>query len=127
MTVPLLESPMRRTPFLLALAAAAFVSTSPAQAQSARALEDFRCALVGIIASGGEEDDDDGEDTSALLAMYFLGRLDVRDPNFDGKRHLQREFTKLLDLDKDDLEKTTRGCYDVYQKSQDRLDEWAED
>lgn len=118
---------MRRTPFLLALAAAALISSSPAQAQSAKTLEDFRCALVGIIGSTGDEDEDDGENTSVMLAMYFLGRLDARDPNFDGKRHLQREFTKLLDLDEDDLEKTTRGCYDLYQKSQDRLDEWAED
>lgn len=116
---------MRRTPLLLALAAAALLSSSPAQAQSAKALEDFRCVLIGMI--GSDVDETDKTRTSMMLTMYFLGRLDAREPNFDGKRNVAKEFDKLMALDTDAVVKATSDCYDAFRESQFRLEEWGED
>lgn len=116
---------MRRTPLLLALAAAALLSSSPAQPQSAKTLEEFRCVMIGMI--GSDADETDKNKTSVMMTMYFLGRLDAREPNFDGKRQVEKEFDKLMALDSDALVKVTSDCYDAFRESQFRLEEWGGD
>ncbi|HTC44446.1 MAG TPA: hypothetical protein VK696_05295 [Steroidobacteraceae bacterium] len=87
---------MRRSDWRAVLLAAAVV-TLPAFAQDSDNVADVRCVAVGIRAA--ELPNSTQKSTGTLLVLYYLGRLDGRNPTLDLEKLLAEQVAKMTDAD----------------------------
>jgi hypothetical protein len=66
-------------------------------AQDADTIADVRCVAVGIRAA--ELPDSRQKSTGLLMALYFIGRLDGRDPKLDLEALLATQLAKMSAAD----------------------------
>jgi len=78
------------------LAAAAMVSL-PVCAQDAETIADVRCVAVGI--RDAELPNSTQKSTGTLLVLYYVGRLDGRNPTLDLEKLLADQIAKMTDAD----------------------------
>src|SRR5580698_8359750 len=94
---------MSRTPWL---ALALLVMAAPAPvvlAQTPDTTADVRCVAVGLHFA--EAPNSPQKSTGLLMALYYMGRLDGRDPNLDLKALLTAQLAKMTaaDFSQEDL------------------------
>jgi hypothetical protein len=68
-----------------------------AMAQDADTVADVRCVAVGIRYA--ELPDSREKSTGLLMALYFIGRLDGRDPKLDLQALLAQQLSKMTAAD----------------------------
>ena len=68
-----------------------------AMAQDADTVADVRCVAVGIRSA--ELPDSRQKSTGLLMALYFIGRLDGRDPKLDLETLLSEQLSKMTAAD----------------------------
>jgi hypothetical protein len=68
-----------------------------AMAQDAATVADLRCVAVGIRSA--ELPDSRQKSTGLLMALYFIGRLDGRDPKLDLEALLSEQLSKMTAAD----------------------------
>jgi hypothetical protein len=78
------------------LAATAMVS-GPALAQDSDNVADVRCVAVGI--RDAELPNSTQKSTGTLLVLYYVGRLDGRNPTLDLEKLLADQIVKMTDAD----------------------------
>src|ERR1700685_3052113 len=66
-------------------------------AQNADTVADVRCVAVGIRSA--ELPDSRQKSTGLLMALYFIGRLDGRDPKLDLEAMLSAQLSKMTAAD----------------------------
>lgn len=116
---------MRRHLTLLALTAGLLLPAGAVHAQNAKTLEDFRCVIVAMFAADSKDEED--KEDAMLLVSYYLGKIDAREPGFDGKRYIDQEMNKLLSAKEGEIKRFTKACYDGFENSQDRMGKWVDD
>ncbi len=67
------------------------------EAQTPETTADVRCVLVGIRAA--ELPDSPQKSTGLLMALYYIGRLDGRDPTLDLQASLGAQLSKMTAAD----------------------------
>jgi hypothetical protein len=88
---------MSRTPWL-SLALLVMATPSPVVlAQTPDTTSDVRCVAVGLRFA--ELPDSPQKSTGLLMALYYIGRLDGRDPNLDLKVLLAAQLAKMTAAD----------------------------
>jgi len=77
----------------------ALLATAPPSAMAADpdTVADARCVAVGIRAA--ETPDSRQKSTGLLMALYFIGRLDGRDPKLDLEALLSEQLAKMTAAD----------------------------
>jgi len=79
------------------LCAALAVLPLQVRAQSADSVADIRCVAVGIRAA--VMPDSHQKSTGTLLVLYYLGRLDGREPTLDIEKLLTEQIRHMTDAD----------------------------
>jgi hypothetical protein len=82
-------------PTLLLTASA--VASCPVWSQDADTLADIRCVAVGVRSA--EKPDSQQKSTGTLLVLYYIGRLDGRNPTLDVEKLLSEQIGKMTDAD----------------------------
>lgn len=82
---------------LLLFLAALTLGPLRAMAQDADTVADVRCVAVGIRSA--ELPDSRQKSTGLLMALYFIGRLDGRDPKLDLETLLAEQLAKMTAAD----------------------------
>lgn len=90
---------MHRNKVATMLGAAAFLmlSSGASSAQEADMAADVRCAAVGMKL--GTSDDPKVKNSALMLTIYFLGKLDGRDPHLDLESAFVREILHMTASD----------------------------
>jgi hypothetical protein len=88
---------MSRTHWLSLLVAALPIVPLQVMAQDADTVADVRCVAVGIRSA--ELPDSRQKSTGLLMALYFIGRLDGRDPKLDLEALLSEQLAKMSAAD----------------------------
>ena len=69
----------------------------PLLAQDAETLADIRCVAVGIRSA--ELPDSHQKSTGTLLVLYYIGRLDGRNPTLDIEKLVTDQIARMNDAD----------------------------
>jgi hypothetical protein len=88
---------MPKKHWLPLLVAALTLVPLQAMAQDADTVADVRCVAVGIRSA--ELPDSRQKSTGLLMALYFIGRLDGRDPKLDLEAMLSAQLSKMTAAD----------------------------
>jgi hypothetical protein len=88
---------MSRNHGLSVLLAAAAIASLPVRAQDSDNVADVRCVAVGIRAA--ELPNSTQKSTGTLLVLYYLGRLDGRNPTLDLEKLLTEQIAKMTHAD----------------------------
>ena len=73
-----------KTMIIAAAAALSLITGGPAVAQQTPEAEaDLRCFAAGLVLAGVTSEDKETANAASLLAFYFLGRLEGREPGVD--------------------------------------------
>jgi hypothetical protein len=88
---------MSKKHWLPLLVAALTLVPFQAMAQDADTVADVRCVAVGIRSA--ELPDSRQKSTGLLMALYFIGRLDGRDPKLDLEALLAAQLSKMTAAD----------------------------
>lgn len=88
---------MTKKHWLSLLIAALTLVPFQAMAQDADTIADVRCVAVGIRSA--ELPDSRQKSTGLLMALYFIGRLDGRDPKLDLEALLAAQLSKMTAAD----------------------------
>jgi hypothetical protein len=88
---------MPKKHWLPLLVAALTLAPLQALAQDADTVADVRCVAVGIRSA--ELPDSREKSTGLLMALYFIGRLDGRDPKLDLEALLTAQLSKMTAAD----------------------------
>ena len=88
---------MSRKPWLPLLGAALTLVSLQVMAQDADNVADIRCVAVGIRSAALP--DSRQKSAGLLMALYFIGRLDGRDPNSISRRRLSEQLAKMTAAD----------------------------
>ena len=67
------------------------------RAQDAESIADVRCVAVGVRSA--EKPDSRQKSTGTLLVLYYIGRVDGRDPSLDIEKALTEQIGKMTDAD----------------------------
>jgi hypothetical protein len=88
---------MNRNYWRAALLAASAIGSLPVYAQDSDTVADIRCVAVGI--RDAELPNSTQKSTGTLLVLYYLGRLDGRNPTLDLEKLLAEQIAKMTDAD----------------------------
>ena len=88
---------MSRQHWLTLLVAALIIAPLQVMAQDADTVADVRCVAVGIRSA--ELPDSREKSTGLLMALYFIGRLDGRNPKLDLEALLAEQLAKMTAAD----------------------------
>jgi len=66
-------------------------------AQDADTIADVRCVAVGVRSA--EKPDSRLKSTGTLLVLYYIGRLNGRNPTLDIEKMLSEQIAKMTDAD----------------------------
>jgi hypothetical protein len=69
-------------------------AAAPAAAQDAENSADIRCALAAMAMVGATQDAT-MKQQATMAALYYVGRLDGRNPNLDLEARLRQEMAKM--------------------------------
>jgi hypothetical protein len=72
-----------KTMMIATVAALALMATPALARQTPQAEADLRCFAAGLAMAGVDEDNEELLNGGTLLAFYFLGRLEGREPGVD--------------------------------------------
>ncbi len=79
------------------LVAALMLAPLQLSAQDADTIADVRCVAVGVRSA--EKPDSHLKSTGTLLVLYYIGRLDGRNPTLDIEKLLTEQVAKMTDAD----------------------------
>lgn len=88
---------MLSKPSVALLGAALTLMSLPVMAQDADNVADIRCVVVGIRSAALP--DSHQKSAGLLMALYFIGKLDGRDPNIDLEARLSEQLAKMTAAD----------------------------
>lgn len=92
----------------LSLAAAAPAFAAPAASVSAQTRQDVVCIAVFAIAAGKATDPKD-QAFAGMGVLYFMGRIEGRDPSYDFEANLA---PAIRNMQPSDVEAGQQGCVD---------------
>ena len=114
---------------LAAALAAASLTAAPALAQSSDTKEDLRCVLVtnSVLADQQEKKDyKPGDDAPGIMmAGYFLGRADAREPKIDMTKALQQAADDIDRMKDADYEKLFDRCFNRFEAKSKAMSAWS--
>ena len=96
---------MRLRRFSLGVTVAGLLLTTAVRADDAEQIADVRCLVVTMQAA--QSSDETLKSSSFIATMYFLGRLDGHDPNYDIETGLLGELAKMT---QDDIRAEAQRC-----------------
>jgi hypothetical protein len=85
---------MSRFNLLLTVFVALGLFASNARAENADTTADVRCIAAAMVSIGNIQDQNI-QTALKITVLYFLGRIDGREPKFDLKRHLEDQVSKM--------------------------------
>jgi hypothetical protein len=88
---------MSRHHCLSVLLAASAILSLQVRAQDSDSVADIRCVAVGI--RDAELPNSTQKSTGTLLVLYYVGRLDGRNPTLDLEKLLAEQIAKMTDVD----------------------------
>lgn len=85
---------MFRFGWAVAIAMTLCAGTAHAQSADAQAA-DTRCAMLGLAMAGGQNASPEQRQAGTIMALYYVGRLHGRAPNFDLRAAIQQQAQTL--------------------------------